>query len=107
MVEQARRERTLLENSRERFAAIQCRWILESSKPRPQESQCRHRFRTSPTGTARRRYSQKRRADFGGYGGNKGATCRSRHMSSKWPIVKLGCVLSQYVDYIDTPEPRE
>jgi type I restriction enzyme, S subunit len=28
-------------------------------------------------------------------------------MSSKWPIVKLGCVLSQYAEYIDTPEPRE
>lgn len=28
-------------------------------------------------------------------------------MSSKWPIAKLGCVLSQYAEYIDTPEPRE
>ena len=28
-------------------------------------------------------------------------------MSSKWPLVKLGEVLSQYTEYIDAPEPRE
>jgi type I restriction enzyme S subunit len=28
-------------------------------------------------------------------------------MSTKWPMVKLGEVLSQYTEYIDAPEPRE
>ena len=28
-------------------------------------------------------------------------------MNTKWPMVKLGEVLSQYTEYIDAPEPRE
>ena len=28
-------------------------------------------------------------------------------MSTKWPLVKLGEVLSQHTEYIDAPEPRE
>src|SRR5688572_2959322 len=89
-----------MENSRIRIA----RQRLQS---RPQESQRRHRLRASSARTARRRYSQERAAHCGDHGRDQRTADQSRRMSTKWPRVKLGEVLSQYTEYIDAPEARE
>ena len=66
-----RRKRPRLESSGIGFAGIQSPTDLESSEPRPQEPQRCHRFRTSPTRTTRRRYSQKRAAHRGNHAGDQ------------------------------------